>query len=149
VKRPVVVFIAIVVVVIVVGPMLANNSRIGIRPTPHEGVKESRQDPELATAVIRAKKELPRFIKMLKDRPDGEFAINARVDTPKGPEQIWVKVNIFRDGVFYGEIASDPVALDKANGDGIDVPESDVSDWTYRVDGKTEGGFTMEVLKNR
>lgn len=150
-KRPYLVFLIVALVAIFVGPMIANRARQGVKPMDGQpGVYESNRDPEIAAAVMRAKKELPKFILALKEHPDAEFAINAKFLTPQGPEQLWVRVDTYEKGVFRGELASEPVGLkEKKKGDPVEVVESNVSDWTYKLDGKTEGGFTTSVLRNR
>jgi len=118
-------------------------------PNARNDVVTAEKDKLLAAAVYKAKLELPKFIKALKDHPDGEFAINGRFETAKGPEQIWVRVASYDKGIFAGVIASKPVNLEKTEGDPVEVKEADVSDWTYKVSGKTEGGFTRPVLNGR
>lgn len=139
--------ILILVGVIVVGVnigRIVTSTRREIRPD----VIESGSDPEIAAAVATAKKELPAFISAFK-AGKGEFAINAKFLTKTGYEHVWVKVNTYEKGLFTGTIASPPVALDKKPGDEVEVPEGDVSDWTYKLDGVVKGGFTTKVLSKR
>ncbi len=115
-------------------------------------VVEAERDPELAAAVIRARKELPRFIAALQNpTPDQrEFAVNARFETPRGPEQIWIRVSKYEKGVFSGEVADEPVAIPKLKkGDKVNVPEAVVNDWLFRNGALIAGGYTMQVLLKR
>lgn len=118
----------------------------------HVNIVEAERDPEVAAAVLRARRELPRFIAALqKPAPDEkEFAVNARFETPKGPEQIWVRVSKYTDGVFEGTLADQPIAIPKLNkGDSVKVPEAVVNDWLFRSGTKIAGGYTMQVLLKR
>ncbi len=123
--------------------------------TPIKGradIVEAGRDPELAAAVMRSRRELPRFIEALrKPGPDQrEFAVNARFDTPQGPEQIWVRVTRYQDGVFEGTLADQPHAIAKLNkGDSVRIPEKEVNDWLFRNGTKVAGGYAIQVLRQR
>lgn len=145
-RNPIAALAAIGVVAIAVGIFMTAAKKANAPPTD---TVMAEKDKLLAAAVYKAKQELPKFIKALQDHPEGEFAINGRFDTPKGPEQIWIRVASYDKGIFAGVIASKPVNLDKTQGDPVEIKEADVSDWTYKVDGKTEGGFTSLVLNGR
>ncbi len=136
-------FIGIIVAGINIG-RLVTSTRREIR----SDVIESGSDPEIAAAVATAKKELPSFIAAL-EKGQGEFAINAKFLTRTGYEHVWVKVNSYERGLFTGSIASMPISLAKKPGDEVEVPEADVSDWTFRVAGVVKGGFTTAILKKR
>ncbi|MEQ1822698.1 MAG: DUF2314 domain-containing protein [Fimbriimonadaceae bacterium] len=135
-------FVGVVIVGINVG-RLVTSPRREIR----EDVIESGSDPEIAAAVATAKKEMPSFLAAIK-RGGGEYAINAKFLTKSGYEHVWVKVDTYDKGLFTGKVASKPIELDKNPGDPVEVPEADVSDWTYRLNGVVKGGFTTAVLKN-
>lgn len=140
---PALIVIGLIVTGINVGRLVTAPPR-----TYGEGTVETGTDPELAAAVIRAKRELPKF-KAALAKGGGEFAVNAKFSTPVGPEQVWVKVERFEAGKFIGTIASEPVRLDKKKGDPVRIEEKDVSDWTYKVGGAVEGGFTTQVLAGK
>lgn len=113
---------------------------------------EANADPELAAAVLRARKELPRFIGALQNPAADQrnFAVNARFETRVGFEQIWVKVDRYKDGVFYGVLSAQPYAIpNRRKGDAVEVPEGVVSDWTFINGAQIAGGYTMQVLLKR
>jgi uncharacterized protein YegJ (DUF2314 family) len=149
-KRLFLVIGVVVAASITLGLVLARMPRHGIERNPGSDTAQSTRDPELAVAVIHAKRDLPKFIKALTEHPEGQYAINARFETPQGAEQIWVRVTGYEKGVFQGALASDPSRLKgKAKGDPVEVKEGDVSDWTYRLDGQTYGGFTTRILNRK
>ncbi len=152
-KRFVLPLLATVVGGVIMGVLL-NRTRTE-QLTPMKGrvdIVEAKQDPEIAAAVLRARRELPRFIEALQKpaADQREFAVNARFDTPKGPEQIWVRVTSYKDGVFDGTLVDQPFAIPKLNkGDAVRVPQGVVNDWLFRNGTKIAGGYTMQVLLKR
>ncbi len=152
-KRAVLPILAMLVGAVTVGLVLLRTSSSQLEPMKGRlDVVEANTDPELAAAVMRAKRELPSFIRTLQKPAAGQsdFAVNGRFGTPKGFEQIWVSVDRYDSGVFYGRLNADPIAIPgKRKGDPVQVPDASVSDWLYRDNGKLVGGYTMELLLKR
>ncbi len=143
-KNPFFLYAAIAFLAVILGTALISPRRSSIVDTSK--VVDGSGNPKLAEAVIHARSELPHFIDALKTHPEAEFAICARFLTKNGAEQLWVKVDSYENKVFRGTLAVDPVAYEKKKGDAVEVRESMVVDWTYRLEGKTEGGYTTKVL---
>lgn len=143
-KSPILLYALIAFAAVMIGAALL--SPIRNRTAGRPDVVERSSDGKLAEAVVRARSELPEFIEALKANPQGEFAVCARFLTKQGPEQLWVRVERHEGKSFFGTLASVPIALEKKKGDSVEVAEGIVVDWTYRIDGKTEGGFTSKVL---
>lgn len=145
-KNPIFLYAFIAFAAVMVGAALISPMRN--RTAGRSDVVERSSDERLAEAVVRARSELPQFIDALKGNPQGEFAVCARFLTKQGPEQLWVRVDRYEAKKFLGTLASKPISYEKKEGDSVEVPEGIVVDWTYRIDGKTEGGFTSKVLSN-
>lgn len=152
-KRAFLPIVAMLVGAVTVGLVLLRASSSRLEPMKGRlDVIEANADPELAAAVMRAKRELPTFIQSLQKPIAGQsdFAVNGRFQTPRGFEQIWLSVDRYESGVFFGRLNADPIAIPgKHKGDAVQVPEASVSDWLYRDNGKLAGGYTMELLLKR
>lgn len=152
-KRFIKPLLAVVVAAGIAGVVVSRGCTRALSPVAgRSDMVEATTDPELAAAVLRARKELPRFIRALqRPAPDQrQFAINARMKTPLGFEQIWVTVHAYTGGAFEGVLAEEPYAIPEMHkGDAVRVPEADVSDWTFMNAGKIAGGYTMQVLLRR
>lgn len=146
-KNPFFLYAAIAFFAVILGAAILAPRRSTI--TDKANVVDGTGNSKLAEAVIRARSELPQFIDALKTHPEAEFAICARFITRNGPEQLWVKVDSYENKTFRGTLAVDPVAYEKKKGDAVEVKENMVVDWTYRLEGKTEGGYTTKVLGGR
>lgn len=152
-KRAFLPIVAMLVGAVTVGLVLLRATSTQLAPMKGRlDVVEASADPELAAAVTRAKRELPNFIRSVQKPAAGQsdFAVNGRFETPRGFEQIWVAVDRYESGVFYGRLNADPVAIPgKRKGDAVQVPDASVSDWLFRDNGKLAGGYTMELLLRR
>jgi uncharacterized protein YegJ (DUF2314 family) len=145
--------LATVVGAAIMGAMLSRGCTRELTPVKGRvDMVEAKADPELAAAVLRARRELPRFIETLANpKPDQRnFAVNARFETRVGDEQIWVTVKSYKDGVFEGTLSAQPYAIpNKRKGDAVLVPEASVSDWTFINGTQIAGDYTMQVLLKR
>jgi uncharacterized protein YegJ (DUF2314 family) len=73
-------------------------------------------------------------------------------ETANSPEPIvehmWINDIDFDGDVISGTLINDPDALTNVkNGDFIEVPLSQISDWLFSIQGKTYGGFTIHAMR--
>lgn len=132
---------------------LARGSTSSLEPIKGRvDLMQSKADPELAAAVLRARKELPNFISALNSPKPGQvkFALNARFKSASGFEHMWVKVDRYSGGVFEGTLAEEPYEIPTQHkGDAVKVPEDTVNDWTFMDGERIAGGYTTQVLLKR
>lgn len=152
-KRFVAPLLALALGIVVAGWIILQSKTVTL--TPMKGrvdIVEADRDPELAAAVMRARRELPQFIAALQKPKPGQtsFAVNGRFTSPEGPEHLWVTVDRYAGGQFFGKVADTPLFVPKLKkGDPIRVDESAVNDYYYREGTKIVGGYTMDVLLKR
>jgi uncharacterized protein YegJ (DUF2314 family) len=113
-------------------------------------VVQTKQDPKLAIAVLRAQKTLGTFVERFNHpaADDKGFGILARFDTPKGNEFMWLHLKEIKGDTFTGTLADEPVAIPGSHkGDSRTVGKSQICDWAYQHAGQKVGGFTLDVLR--
>jgi len=106
-------------------------------------------DPEMTTAISKARETLPQFWQVFDKRERGEngFALKVRITNKKGAEHFWVTDVERRDGKAVGTINNDPNTVTSVKlGDRIEIPEADITDWLYMRDGKMVGNHTLKPL---
>lgn len=108
------------------------------------------KDPEMIAAMAKARESLPKFWSIFDNPVQGEksFALKVAITDPNGTEHFWVTDIKREDGKIMGTINNDPfIVANVKNGDRIEVPEKDISDWLYiRTDRKMAGNYTMRPL---
>ncbi|RQO65201.1 hypothetical protein DBR43_30580 [Pedobacter sp. KBW06] len=63
-------------------------------------------------------------------------------------EHMWINDVQFDGYVISGTLANDPNELSNVkNGDFVEVPLNQISDWLFTSGGKTYGGFTIQVIR--
>ena len=94
-------------------------------------VRVNSKNPALQAAIGEARKGLDAFIKELSAPKSGEgFAVKGAFSTAEGPEYLWVRSPIFKDGAFTGKLDQAPIALvGKIKGDEVSVAKKDAVDW--------------------
>jgi uncharacterized protein YegJ (DUF2314 family) len=120
------------------------------RPKQDELVVVGEHDAEVNAAISRARETLPVFWKVYEARPAGvdDYSIKVALKTEGGgQEHIWIR-DIAHDGEqIRGNLANEPEYLPNlVLGSPVAVTTADVSDWTYRKDGKYYGHFTTRAL---
>ncbi len=110
-------------------------------------------DPEMTEAKSKARATLVEFWSKLANPGPGEGGFALKVALPINAtdrEHIWA-INIERkNGKIFGVISNEPVDLKTIKrGQRIEIAENEISDWTYRRDGKIVGNFTMRPLLKR
>lgn len=115
-------------------------------------------DAEMNAAVEEAQRRLPEFRHALDEEArrlipmiDGAL-VKARFESPitHAVEHMWIEDAGFEGELIVGTLASAPEAIPEYTpGDWVSVPADSVSDWAYRVGGRTFGGFTIRVMQRR
>ncbi len=115
-------------------------------------------DPEINAAIEEAQRRLPEFQRALDEDarrliPAIEGAlVKARFESPitHAIEHMWVEDIGFEDEKIVGTLASDPNAIPElSKGKWVSISPEDISDWVYRLGGRTFGGFTVRVMQRR
>ncbi|MDF0494441.1 YegJ family protein [Bradyrhizobium yuanmingense] len=105
-------------------------------------------DPEMNTAIARARGSLPTFWASYESPKPSEsgHALKVRFTTRKGGEHIWIgEVKKLPDGTLTGVFANEPRDLPgKRAGDKVKFAEADISDWMFMRNGKIVGGETIK-----
>jgi uncharacterized protein YegJ (DUF2314 family) len=77
------------------------------------------------------------------------FIENALSQTAPIVEHMWINDIDFDGEIVSGTLANDPNQLSNIkNGDFVQVPLNQVSDWLFTSVGKTYGGFTIHALRS-
>jgi len=104
-------------------------------------------DPEMATAIAKARQTLPQFWQVFDKREHGEsnFVLVVRI-TDKGRIEHFSTTDFERrDGKTMVTISNHPNMVASVKlGDRIEIPAADITDWSYMRDGKYVGMFTMK-----
>ena len=105
-------------------------------------------DPEMNTAIARARGTLPAFWASYEAPKPSEtgHSLKVRFSTRKGGEHIWMaEVKKQPDGTYTGLFANEPRDLPgKRAGDQVKFGEADISDWMFMRNGKIVGGETIK-----
>ena len=115
-------------------------------------------DAEMNAAMNEARQRLPEFRRALDEDarrvvPEIEGALVkaavSSISTSK-TEHIWIEDAGFEDDMIVGTVSSEPKQIPEiAKGDWITVSPDDLSDWVYRLRGRTFGGFTVKLMQRR
>jgi uncharacterized protein YegJ (DUF2314 family) len=111
------------------------------------GVKAD--DVEMNAAMAKARETLPQFWQEFNHPAQGEmnFCLKVRIRDGKEVEHFWVANLEKKDEKTFGLINNDPDLVHNVKlGDRIEIPDTDISDWTYMRDGKIVGNYTLRVL---
>ena len=110
-------------------------------------------DPEMNTAIARARRTLPTFWGSYEAPKPSEtgHALKVHFSTRKGGEHIWMaEVKKLPDGRYSGRFANQPRDLPgKRAGDLVEFTEADISDWMFLRNGKIVGGETIRPMLKR
>jgi uncharacterized protein YegJ (DUF2314 family) len=105
-------------------------------------------DPEMNTAIARARGTLPTFWASYEAPKPSEtgHSLKVRFSTRRGGEHIWMaEVKKQPDGTYTGLFANEPRDLPgKRAGDQVRFSEADISDWMFMRNGKIVGGETIK-----
>lgn len=65
-------------------------------------------------------------------------------------EHMWLNEIDFDGDLIYGKLVNKPNQLTNIQmGDKVEVPVSRLSDWIFAIQGKTYGGFTIQLMRSR
>jgi uncharacterized protein YegJ (DUF2314 family) len=112
-------------------------------------VNVAADDPEMNVAMATARLTLPKFWQAFDKPGKGEenFALKVKITDSHGTEYFWVGDLERKDGKLYGVIDNDPEIVRNVKlGQRIEIPEQDISDWTFMRNDKIVGNYTMRVL---
>jgi len=104
-------------------------------------------DPEMAAAIARAQQTLPQFWQVFDKREHREsnFVLVVRITDQGRIEHFSTTDFERRDGRTMVTIGNVPkIVASVKSGDRIEIPEADITDWSYMRDGKYAGLFTLK-----
>ncbi len=106
-------------------------------------------DPEMVSAIAKARKSLPEFWLMFDYPPAGvsNFALKYRI-TDKGEDELFWMTDLSRkDGQIFGKVGNDPVVVSNVRlGQEIEILEERIADWLYFRNDKMVGNETIKAL---
>ena len=107
------------------------------------------EDAAMNAAIAKARARLPDFWEKLANPPTGTEGYSVKVAIRDGDrtEHFWTS-DIERTGErISAVIANEPQTVTTVReGQRIDVPEADISDWMFMRNGKVVGNETLRVL---
>lgn len=107
------------------------------------------EDAAMNAAIAKARAGLPGFWEKLANPPaDTErYSIKVAIKDGGQTEHFWTSDVERRDGKIFATIANAPEVVGNVQeGQRIEVPEADISDWMFQRNGKIVGNETMRVL---
>ena len=115
-------------------------------------------DAEMNAAIDEARRRLPEFRRALDEDarrllPEIEGSlVKAAFESPitHKTEHMWIEDAGFEDGKIVGTLSNEPQEIPELRkGEWVSVDFSQVSDWAYRKNDRTFGGFTVKVMQRR
>ncbi|MFT5304019.1 MAG: TPR repeat protein [Mariniblastus sp.] len=109
-------------------------------------------DHEMKAAVQKAQVNLNQFIESIRNpKPDIENMVKVKFEDSLGVEFMWLNEVTYAEGNFTGKINNDPMIVKHVEiGETHEAHANDVNDWLImHQDGRLEGGFTVELLRER
>jgi uncharacterized protein YegJ (DUF2314 family) len=110
-------------------------------------------DGELLLIAEEARRALPVFFRHLSRAEAGgeSFAIKYPFKANDGSgiarEQVWLTGIHFKDGLYHGILASEPLHLDgMKRGSTVTFDVDEITDWMFVQDGKIVGGRSVKYL---
>lgn len=106
-------------------------------------------DVEMEVAIAEARVTLPEFWAVM-ERPEGgesDFAVKVKIADENGVEHFWVGELERADGKTRGTVNNEPNTVKSVKfGERIEIPEEDITDWTYTREGKMVGNRTLRAM---
>lgn len=114
----------------------------------------SDDDPELAAAMQAARDTLDgarhRWLAATPEEREAQYSIKFFIDTGERREFLWLSPRHWSPFRIEGILLNEPrLATDLKAGDLVDVPIERIADWLIRLPERTDGGYTLAVLKSR
>lgn len=123
--------------------------------TADKVVRLSANDASLETYKDKAQNELQYLIDFMNDheKDDELFRYAVKADFVEGDhsEHMWVQVNEFKDGSFFGRLANEPNTIKEIKyGDNVTVKRENVEDWILQdfLTNTKVGGYSSEYIRN-
>lgn len=113
---------------------------------------KNKLEEALKPIIEQSRKSLPeakeRYLKGL--HPDETLFVTTRLTDPDGQfEQVFVKVNDWKDDLVQGKLSSSVSLKTHKQGDPLEVKEADIIDWTIsHPDGTEEGNALGKFIDN-
>ena len=113
------------------------------------------QDPAMKAAVLKARRTLPQFWRMIKRPPEGvsNFALKVAIRSPTETfvEHFWlVALKPEKNRQISGRINNQPKYVTSVRfGQRYTFDRQAISDWMYIQNGKIVGNWTLRPLLNR
>ncbi len=113
--------------------------------------RRASDDPEIAAAKSEAQKHWPMFRdKFASAQSKSDFSIKVPFSEGGQTEHMWLEVNSIDGEEISGTLSNTPDVLkNMRQGQTIEVPRSDVEDWSYPAEGKQIGGWSIAVFLKR
>ncbi|MBF4518255.1 DUF2314 domain-containing protein [Flavobacterium sp. ANB] len=78
-----------------------------------------------------------------------KLAFTQEIDNETIVEHMWINDINFDGENIYGVLVNDPDELTNvSNGDEVEIPINQISDWLFASRGKTYGGFTIQAMRS-
>ncbi|AXB59126.1 DUF2314 domain-containing protein [Flavobacterium fluviale] len=78
-----------------------------------------------------------------------KLAFTQEIDNETVVEHMWINDVNFDGENIYGVLVNDPDELTNVNnGDEVQIPVNQISDWLFAIDGKTYGAFTIQAMRS-
>ena len=113
-------------------------------------------DPEMTAAIKKAQDTFPEFVRELELEsrriiPALEAAMVKafffETDTPEKGEHMFLDEVRVEEGLVHGILSSTPQTVSGlTEGENVSLPISQVSDWFIVIDGRGQGGHTLDVI---
>ena len=122
--------------------------------TTDKVVSLSANDASLMACKDKAQKELQYLIDFMDDHEKDDelfrYAVKADFVEDGHSEHMWVQVDEFKDGHFFGRLANEPNTIKKIKyGDNVTVKREDVEDWILQdfLTNTKVGGYPSEYIR--
>ena len=105
-------------------------------------------DPEMLAAISKAQATFPQFWQVFEKRARGEtnFLLFVKITDKGRIEHFSVTDFEFRDSKTMVTISNAPKIVTNVKlGDRIEIPATNITDWSYMRDGKYVGLFTLKA----
>ncbi|CAD0004147.1 YegJ family protein [Flavobacterium chungangense] len=78
-----------------------------------------------------------------------KLAFTQEIENETIVEHMWINDINFDGEKIYGILVNDPNELTNVNnGDEVEIPFNQISDWLFATQGKTYGGFTIQAMRS-
>jgi uncharacterized protein YegJ (DUF2314 family) len=108
-------------------------------------------DEEILQIAEDARNTLPSFFRHLNRPGAGEEQFCVKypfaADNDGGIEQVWLTSIYFKNGYYYGVLASSPILISGIKkGDKVTFEADNITDWMYMRNDRIIGGYSIKYL---